>query len=175
MDLNRVFIAINIPEDIKERLADHLPDVPSRRVPKGNMHMTLAFLGHRSEREIQDIIRGSQLAGKAHTPFRMTFERLSYGPSERNPRMIWALAQPSQELVSLQRDLAQFASENRAFSPHVTLARLIMAQFRLMEADERPQLAESLSLTFSVKKFEIMNSTLKKSGAQYTILQGIHL
>ena len=68
-----------------------------------------------------------------------------------------------------------FNPEGRLYSPHLTLARLRMMEFRKIEPEERPQIHEEVSLTIPVASFEIMGSTLKRFGPEYTILQSVAL
>ncbi len=51
----RVFIAINLPEDIKNELISFQkkwPNLPCRWTKKENLHITLLFLGHLNEEEL---------------------------------------------------------------------------------------------------------------------------
>ena len=50
----RIFIAINLPEDIKRELAAYdqkWSDLPVRWTEKENLHITLEFLGYLTDEE----------------------------------------------------------------------------------------------------------------------------
>jgi len=50
-----------------------------------------------------------------------------------------------------------------------------MMEFRKMEIDERPEVSEQISLGFTAASLEIMESKLRRGGAEYTILQSTKL
>jgi RNA 2',3'-cyclic 3'-phosphodiesterase len=192
MKPHRIFIAINLPEDVKNRLLaykDTWPEVPAKWTTKENLHLTLAFLGNTSDQELAEVCRlmqevglpagASAEAGEKHKPFALNVNRIVYGPNLNQPRMIWALVEKSPDLLMLQKDVTQALErghENeKSFSPHLTLARLNNFQLRQMEWEEIPEIDEEISLSFEVNSIEIMESELKRSGAQYTICQSIPL
>ena len=77
----------------------------------------------------------------------------------------------------LQRNLAEALryKEERSFSIHITLARLNAWEFQKIEPEERPMINEVVSLNIPVSSFEVMESTLKRTGAQYSIIESIPL
>src|SRR3989344_4600948 len=114
--LHRIFIAINLPEDIKTKLLSYKEqwqDIPARWATKDNLHITLAFLGGRSDKEIEDI--GGLIAKEAsrRKPFTLRLEKIIYGPfdyaqggpTKADPKMIWGMIQPSAELSNLQKGI----------------------------------------------------------------------
>lgn len=184
----RVFIAINLPEDVKNALANYQkkwPDLPARWTPTQNLHITLIFIGYADEEgisEIQQIIKDVIVRQKA---FSIRLNKISYGPPKIiPPRMIWAVGEKSEEFTSLCDNLGQaladspkisFKPENRETIPHVTLARIKEWEWRRIEPEERPEVGESINLSFEVKSIELMESVLKKSGAEYKILESYKL
>ncbi|MBI4101693.1 MAG: RNA 2',3'-cyclic phosphodiesterase, partial [Candidatus Nealsonbacteria bacterium] len=49
---HRIFLAINLPENVKKKLADFKskwPDLPCRWTKAENLHITLVFLGSVSD------------------------------------------------------------------------------------------------------------------------------
>lgn len=183
--LRRVFVAIRLPGGIKSELLGYREkwgELPARWVSKENLHLTLAFLGNTSESELARVISLVETIGEKHPSFEMRIVRLQYGPDEKRPRMIWAFIEKSPELIALQKDLEEelatadlYAPEKRPYSPHLTLARFHMTQFRQLEPEERPQIAQDISLAFEVQSIEVMESRLKRSGAEYAVLQSIQL
>ncbi|MFW6283055.1 MAG: RNA 2',3'-cyclic phosphodiesterase [Minisyncoccales bacterium] len=54
----RCFISINIPEDIADKvkdIQDKLPEFNGKKTEKGNLHLTLKFLGEISREEVDKI------------------------------------------------------------------------------------------------------------------------
>ena len=93
------------------------------------------------------------------------------------PKMIWAIGDRSEKFSQLRDDLGKALeiSEGRVFSPHVTLGRVKQMEWRRVEPEGRPQVEQDLSLTIPVDSIEIMESVLKKTGPEYSIIQSYSL
>lgn len=198
---HRIFIAINLPEDVKTALAgfqDKWSDLPARWTKPENLHITLAFIGDIEEdgiSEIQQIIKNviapasPELAseGGRHGSFAISLNKISYSPYKKDkesPRMIWALGKKSADFDSLCDKLGKalvglpkihFKPEVRESIPHITLARIKEWEWRRIEPDERPEIEEFIDLNFQVNSIELMESVLKRSGPEYTILESCSL
>lgn len=182
---HRIFIAINFPNDIKKSLAkfsQKWADLPARWTSRENLHITLSFLGYLNDIELANVCMAVKEAVQRHNPFLINLNKISYGPDEKNPRMIWARGESLKELSLLKNDLKEtlsqkihFVSEKRGFNPHVTLARINVLQWRTIEPYERPEIDEPVDLVFSVESIEIMESVLKKAGSKYTVIESMHL
>lgn len=180
----RVFIAINLPESLKIKLAgfeSKWPDLPAKWTKKENLHITLAFLGYVQDDEIPGILRKTEEIAKKHKPFQLNFNKICYGPPKKALRMVWAMGDKSEELRGLQSDLENslsnlpFKKENRYYNSHITLARIRQWEFKQIELEERPQIEEFIDLSFEVNSIELMESQLKRTGAEYMVLQSIPL
>jgi 2'-5' RNA ligase len=186
---HRIFIAINLPEKIKEELIsfkEKFPELPARWVKKENLHITLTFLGYIKEEIIPKIIEISQQIASNHNRFSIKIIKITYGPPKVSPpRMVWAIGEKNEILGKLQENLKNALremkipqleeEEGRGFIPHITLARIRKWEFKQMEPEERPEIDENLNLSFEVKSIEIMESYLKRGGAEYIILKSFPL
>ena len=184
---HRIFIAINLPEDVKSGLKKYqeiLPQPPIRWVRPGNLHITLAFLGYLPEKDLPDILEKTKEVGQAHSPFLIKLNKICYGPPQKMPpRMVWAEGEKSEELTIIQNDLGKrlvnpdvsFEMERRTFRPHITLGRIRQWEFRRIEPEERPEINEDISLGFEVNSIEVMESRLKRRGPEYTALESVSL
>jgi len=183
---HRVFIAINLPEDIKKELAKYqekYPELAAKWTNKDNIHITLEFLGYLTDPELADACKIVGEVAKRHNSFSIDLNKILYGPPKKMPpRMVWAEGEKSKELSDLKNDLEKsllevirFRPENREFRPHVTLARIKEWEFRKIEPEERPEINEDIDLTFTVESIEVMESELKRSGPAYTVLESIPL
>ncbi len=201
--MNRVFIAINLPEDIKKKLKSYKfqwPELPCHWTKRENLHITLAFLGYVSDEEFLKIIQIVKEIALKHNSFLIKLNKICYGPSQgqtlKKPiRMVWAEGEKSEELGKLQKDLenslfstnlpadssAEILSETktgiqtRKYSPHITLARIKQLEFRRIEPESRPEINEEINLNFEVNSIEVMESRLKRDGAEYIVLESISL
>ncbi len=185
----RIFIAINLPEKIKEELEkfqDQFLDLPAKWVKKENLHITLAFLGYIRDEELPKIIEITKKVASNYSPFKIKIVKVSFFPPKTfPPRMIWAIGEKNEPLFKLQENLKNALSEinipqleeeaGRSFTPHITLARIKKWEIRQMEREEIPQIDEDIELEFLADSVDIMESHLKRSGPEYILLQKIPL
>ena len=193
---HRIFIAINLPEDIKKRLEDYQgkwPDLPIRWTKKENLHITLVFLGYLTDDELLEICKITKEVASRHQSFSINLNKIYYGPPRKMPpRMVWVQGEKSKEFILLKDDLEKSllekftqyrpalleksgAGAGRAFSSHITLGRIKAWEFRQIEPEERPLVDEEINLIFEVNSIEVMESKLKRGGAEYSILESCSL
>ena len=181
---HRIFIAINLPENIREKLADFRlkwPDLPVRWTKPENLHITLLFLGYLTDEELVMVCQTVKEIISKYEPFFITLNRVCYGPksiNEKPPRMVWVEGEKNENLRKIQESLENSLSqltinrkENRQFSPHITLGRIRQWEFRRIELDERPQINEEIYLKFKVNSIEVMESLLEWRGPEYIIVE----
>ena len=173
----RIFIAINLPEDIKCELERCQKEINwAKWTTKDNLHITLEFLGYLTAQELGEVCMIAKEVAKRRKPFSINLNKIVYGPPEKlPPRMIWAIGEKSKELAELKQDLQKHLSDNgsepRNLSPHITLARINEWEWKKIEPEERPEISEELDLVFTVESIEVMESELKRGGPQYAILE----
>jgi len=187
---HRIFIAINLPEDVKKKLSDcqlKWPELPCRWTKKENLHITLAFLGYLNDEELVEICKITKEVASKYEPFFITLNKIIYGPPKNPPRMIWAEGEKSEELGKLQKNLenalAGLSTEleklenekSKGYASHITLARLKQWEFRQIEPEERPEVNEEINLSFEVGSIEVMESELKREGPEYVVLESVQL
>jgi len=186
----RIFIAINLPENIKKKLIDYQsnwPDLPVRWAKKENLHITLAFLGYLADEELPEVLKITKEITQKNQPFSINLNKICYGPrtGPPAPRMVWVEGEKSQEIGKLQKDLENSLlnspvklpekPEVRSYAVHITLGRIKQWEFRAIEPEERPMINEDIFLSFEVNSIEIMESRLKRGGAEYIILESAPL
>ncbi len=182
----RIFIAINLPEEAKKQLVNfqaRWPELPVRWVKKENLHITLVFLGYLSDEEISKILKITKEATHGIQSFSINLNKICYAPPKKMPpRMIWAAGERSEESGKLQNNLeSSLAStkeninEKRGYTPHINLGRIKQWEFKRIEPEERPIIDEDIFLNFEVNSIEVMESQLKRGGAEYTILESFPL
>lgn len=191
IDLNmkkrhRIFIAINLPQDIKKMLAKYQekwPQLPAKWVPENNLHITTVFLGDLTDIELGEVCMTAKEVVVRHAAIDVNLKTIGYGPEGKvPPRMLWASGEKSKELSLLKKELEEallgkvrFVLENKAFALHITLAKISAFGWRAIEPEERPELPESIDLLFTVESIEVMESELKKGRPEYTIIESVEL
>jgi RNA 2',3'-cyclic 3'-phosphodiesterase len=93
---------------------------------------------------------------------------------EKSPKLL-ALQKTVEQTLTSTTLSASGQHDSKPFSPHLTLARLKSFQLQQMELEELPQIDEEISLSFEVHSIEVMESQLKRAGAQHTGFQPIPL
>lgn len=123
----RCFLALDIPNDIRGRLAVLVAGCRTGHVlPAESYHITLAFIDELPEHMADDVHR--ELAGMPQPGFQLQLTGLGVFGGDI-PRTLYAAVQPNPELSDLRRRLrravrnAGIALPRERFVPHVTLAR----------------------------------------------------
>jgi RNA 2',3'-cyclic 3'-phosphodiesterase len=175
----RVFIAIDVPTDIRQRLAavqDQLrtASTAARWVSTDSIHITLKFLGEIAEERREDI--DSALTGLTWLPMSISVRGVGFFPGVRSPRILWAGVEcPTMEGLANEVDTrlvqAGFDSENRAFRAHLTLARTKENRLENALVKSAEPLKETEFGTFVADRFYLYQSTLKPGGSLYTKLK----
>lgn len=183
----RLFVALDLPDRIREGIVawgeEELSDPSLRPVPIQSLHVTLAFLGHRPEKEIEriaEVVRES--AGAA--PWVELLDPLPRPPRGRARLFALPALSPGAEMLQagLEQRLVEggfYEPEKRPFWPHVTVAR-VRPEAR---GSRRPavvsgppaKLPEALSEAFLGVRLALYRSELKPTGAQYVPLALVEL
>jgi RNA 2',3'-cyclic 3'-phosphodiesterase len=163
----RAFIAINIPERIKEKVSNQLiSEIQANGfspVKKDNLHLTIMFLGDCNSSEIERVIKALK------TIKRKRFCVQLDGIGEFNSRVLWlGVKKGDREIREINREISCFfEAQNEKFSPHLTLARNKNYEgniFRITEFLSKKGFNEE----FEVKSIDLMESVLSKQGASYS-------
>ncbi len=176
----RLFIAINLPEDIKNKLINSRrkwEDLPVRWTLKTNLHITLIFIGHVDNDETYKICNIVKEIARQSNPFNILLKRIVLGPPNKFPRMFWVEGEKNEEMANLKNSLEEslLMSESRAHLPHthITLGRIKQGQWR--ELNPLPEINEEFDFSFPVETIEVMQSNLKRTGAEYSVLESVEL
>ncbi len=129
MPTHRLFVALRPPRAIRAELLGAMHGLAAARWQSDEqLHLTLRFIGEVDRHRAEDI---AAALGVLHAP--AVAARISgVGIFERQgrPHTLWAGVEPHAPLAALHRKVDQclmrvgIAPETRAFTPHITLARL---------------------------------------------------
>ncbi len=129
MSSPRLFVALRPPHPIRARLRAAMHGISAARWQDDDqLHLTLRFIGDVDHHRAEDI---AAALGGLHAAA-ITARIAGVGLFERKgwPHMVWAGVEPLAALARLHRKVDQLlarvgvAAETRAFTPHITLARL---------------------------------------------------
>ncbi len=183
----RLFVALDLPRELREGVAtwgrEALADPALRPVAPESLHITLAFLGHRPEKEVEPIAAVVR-EGAGPAPWVELRD-----PEQRPPRgraRVYALPALSPGAEALQAGISRgleeagfYTPEKRPFWPHVTVARVrpeARGSRRPAVVSEPPgKLPERLSEARICRRMTLYRSELKPSGAKYVPLAQVEL
>src|SRR6266481_2463601 len=92
----RLFIAIELPSNVRRTLADHiqrlrkaLPEASASWAREENLHLTLKFLGDTELNRVEALSQAIQRAANAAEPFEINIEGCGAFPPNGAPRVLW--------------------------------------------------------------------------------------
>lgn len=189
MNKKRIFIAINLSDQLKKKLFEwglkleqkyQLGEFRGKNINwviKNNLHITLIFIGYVTDDETYEICKTVREVARKHAQFYINLEKIIKGPERKPARMFWVQGEKSQELANLQAGLENALSGNnnykkevRPFSPRITLARFTGPVARIL-----PEINEIFDSSVSVDSIDVMQSILHRTGPEYTILERVNL
>lgn len=182
-DILRTFLAIELPEPVKEALGGlsrrvRAPGDGASWVRTDNIHLTLRFLGDVDAGQRERLILFLANAYATTASFPVHVQGIGAFPNMRRPSVVWVGVTPSDGPLSLVQLATENAArtiglspENKAFHPHLTLARI-----------REPRGAEPLVARletergfdageFTVRGVSLFSSQLTPKGAVYTRLR----
>lgn len=176
----RLFVAVDIPEDVRDaiaKLSHRLRPLSSsaRWVRIEGAHVTLKFIGETSPDRAERI---RSVLSSVHTsaPIELLFAGLGFFPNPHHPRVLWAgvTAGPAlRELatsIEAQLEPLGVPRETRNFNPHITLARFDSPKGLDALRAAAKELGTPDFGRSSAREFHLYQSVLKPGGAEYTRL-----
>lgn len=165
----RLFIAIDLPERIKDDITSIYSAIPGAKwTEEEQLHLTLRFIGNTNEPTRQKIINA--LRSVSVQPFSMAIKGTGFFPPRKEPRILWVGVSAGEELLRLQAKIERtmvsigISPEERKFHPHITIARLNGSPH-----EKIAQFLTSNSLlsteSYTVNEYYLYESFLRKEGA----------
>jgi 2'-5' RNA ligase len=131
----RLFIALHMPDQLKEELGRAISDLRPladgiKWVETKNMHLTLKFLGDTEKSLVGGIAGAITIALAGRKAFEAKLDGCGGFPNLNKPRVIWAGiggANPAIEIaktINYELEKIGIDKDNKRFSPHLTLGRI---------------------------------------------------
>ena len=174
MAKRRIFVALPIPSEIKKEIAlwqEKHSQIPIRWTKPENLHITVVPPWYVTDEEFQSTIQAIKESVKVIRSFSVHFDKVLFGPSGQPARLIWAEGVTPKEFVELRGRLEDTLSrfvrkEKRPAKLHLTIAR-----FRPGTLEHLPPLNGETQWEFEIKSMNLMESILKRTGAEYSVLE----
>ena len=192
----RCFIAINLPDKIKEKISDitkNFPEKGIKKVGEHNLHLTLKFLGEVDKNKLEEI---KKILEKINCQkFDVSLKDFGFFPNTNFIKVVWiGIEKGNKEIIELQKqidseleksgfkkekgfsvfDRKYFPSKmEKGFEPHLTIARVKFLENKKEFLDKMNKL--KFEDNFSVSSFDLVESILKKEGPVYRKILGVEL
>jgi len=181
----RLFIAIDIPEVVKENIYNFSrsllgEDRGIKIVPASNIHITLKFLGDIDISKINKIEEAIKKTANLFKKFKYEISgKINAFPNTDNARVIFLeVGMGGDQIYRIYNELEnnlgriKIKREKRKFSSHITIARLRNRK-NIKQLIEKCKLDVDIILDCS--EIVLFESNLKPDGAEYIILNNFSL
>ena len=172
--MHRLFVAVRPPRSVRDLLLNAMGGISGARwQSEDQIHLTVRFIGEVDRHQAADVL--AALGAIHHPPFDVAISGLGLFDRRGQPQVVWAGITPSEPLKTLHKKVDQaiarvgIAPDQRAYIPHITLARLKPSSGRI-----RGLIEESGGLTsppFPIDSFALYESQLTPEGAVYSVIE----
>jgi len=176
----RCFIAVPAPEGIKRRVLElqhSLKEVPMscKFVEEENMHITLSFLGEKSEEEIEKIHVQLEYLSKKFFQIPARVCGLKIIPSESYIRVIALdVFDENEQLKKLSGGIKNSVGGD-VKPPHLTVCRVKEIKNKVEALEKLKAWKYFDAGSFTISEIKLMKSELSREGPSYQVLQSYQL
>lgn len=182
--LLRTFISVTVPKEVVSlqsmlKTTINLQKGDIRWIRRGQIHLTLKFLGHTPPEFVDDINPILKKVVAQHKPMKLMVSGTGCFPDPGRPRVLWlGMDGNTAPLTSLVQDIHAkleplgFPLESESFTPHITIARISYPP------QWTPDISAFLNTSYEpipimINRVRFMASELLPNGAVHSIL-GTH-
>lgn len=179
---NRIFVALNIPDEAKDLLFDIIkqlhPDKNLKWEKKEKIHLTLKFVGEIDDELLPEIMNDLEFLQEFNTQ-KLQLTGFGFFFRFNEPKILWAGLKFSDELKLIAERLDHYFTkfgikkENREFKPHLTLLRIknnpgdnFINKFKKSKFEP---------IDFQSNTISLIKSELNPSGSAYTEIKKFNL
>lgn len=185
----RVFIAVELPENVKAKVAkiqDKIKKLDNvnriKWVSPDSLHITLKFLGEIEKERLKDVFEAAEKTSCNFSCFSVNIQGMGIFPESGTPRVLWVgIEEGSLELLQivqkLETDLFEkgFAREKKDWKPHITIGRVKQINNKQLIKNLVSREKNMEGAKVKVEKISVMQSRLTPQGAIYTPLKRFSL
>ena len=179
----RVFIALDIAASIRHNITEYLERVrclapDARWARPESLHVTLKFIGEVRDARVQEI--KNALSAVQAVPFAIKFQDVGFFPNPKSPRVFWIGMNAGEALPQLAAAVdaalvkTGVAAEEKAYRPHITLARSGSGSGPRAKHQLQPLIAAEAPPQFGTmmaREFWLYRSEPQRGGSRYTKLE----
>lgn len=172
--MHRLFVAIRPPEPVRNQLLDLMEGVADVRWQEDeHLHLTLRFIGEVDRHLAEDV---HAALGSIHQR-RFSLQLAGLGSFDRRggTGVLWAGVGPQEPLHALHKKIDQALDrigvepDRRAYSPHISIARLGRGAGSIEPLVRR--WGGITSELFEVREFRLYESRLTPQGALHSVVE----
>jgi 2'-5' RNA ligase len=172
--MHRLFVAIRPPASVRQRLLAAMGGISGARWQSDDqLHLTVRFIGEVDRHLAGDI--HAALGGVHHAPFELALSGIGCFDKRGFPDAVWAGVTPHDQVKALHRKVdaallrVGLPPDERAFLPHITIARLNRGAGPIGNLlEEEGGLSGPV---FTVDSFALFESDLTHEAAVYSIVE----
>ena len=177
----RMFCAFELPASLRSHIDQHsqkvrqaVPDAAASWSRSENIHLTVKFFGNVDQRRVTAISAAAARVVKEFSPIQIEVGKTGVFPRPSRPQVLWiGIDDASRALANLHKQFEHefaregFPKEDRAFRPHLTIARIRKPHNsdRLAEAHLGMEFS---SVTIELSELVLFRSELSSKGSKYT-------
>lgn len=179
----RLFCAFELPETLRTRIHDHakrvrevVPEATASWSLPENIHLTVKFFGNVDQSRVPVISAAGERVVKGFSPIHIEAGTTGVFPRPSRPQVLWiGIDDSSGALLKLQQRLEDefaregFPKEDRAFRPHLTIARIRKPQNSNLLAEAHMRL-EFSPVEVVLRELVLLRSELSSKGSKYTAI-----
>lgn len=177
----RIFIAIPVSNEIRKqavKIRQKHKNLDVRWLFGHNLHITL--IAPWEEDNIQKVENALENISNRIGPFDIEFHKVTFGPNNRTPRLIWAEGPVPEKLTKLKKKLKEILKkekiletyEKRSFRLHMTIARFKPGKFKTFPTKK---IDEKINWKQKTDKVALMQSHLTNTHAEYKTLREFNI
>jgi len=171
----RTFIAIEIPEEVKEQIIEiqkRLPSFKGKLTEKENLHITLKFLGEINENKIEEVKK--RLREIKYQAFDSQLENLGFFDNPNKGIVLIHLTNCEILQKEIDERLKDLFFKEKRFMSHLTIARTKQIKDKQVFLNELNKIKIS-PLSFKINEFNLKESIPMKDKHVYRNLENYKL
>ena len=166
----RLFVAIDLPKEIKEQIKDLQKEIDMegvKLVEEENLHLTLCFIGDTSKEDFETI--KEKLKQLYFKSFTISVRGTGSFPNKLYPRVLFLYVEPATKVRVLSEQIHSLLDVpvDKEIVPHITIARVKFFKDKGKIISFVNRWSNKQFGSFKVERIKLYSSKLTSSGPEY--------